>query len=183
MWIMPVAADCPAGGRRTAPRINIRFKTTSKLGNARHRLRSRGRIAADKRYRRRSLYLERVGAAACRCYLHVSLLSSEFNYRLKWVNPSDLNAFALPGGPMYIDRGMLEAAKNEGEMAGVMAHELSHVALRQRDGPSDKAKQLWQPDSGHDRADPQAARSSGANPELSSARCSLPRYSLTKYSP
>lgn len=54
----------------------------------------------------------------------------EFNYRFEVVNASDINAFALPGGPMYVNRGMIEAAKNEGEMAGVMAHEISHVALR-----------------------------------------------------
>ena len=54
----------------------------------------------------------------------------EFRYYFKIVNASDINAFALPGGPMYVNRGMIEAAQNEGEMAGVMAHELSHVALR-----------------------------------------------------
>jgi predicted Zn-dependent protease len=54
----------------------------------------------------------------------------EFRYTFKVVNARDINAFALPGGPMYINRGMIEAARNEGEMAGVMAHELSHVALR-----------------------------------------------------
>ncbi|HKN83256.1 MAG TPA: M48 family metalloprotease, partial [Pyrinomonadaceae bacterium] len=48
----------------------------------------------------------------------------------KVVNARDINAFALPGGPMYVNRGMIEAAHSEGEMAGVMAHELSHVALR-----------------------------------------------------
>jgi beta-barrel assembly-enhancing protease len=53
-----------------------------------------------------------------------------FNYRFKFVNANDLNAFALPGGPMYVDRGMIQAAHNEGELAGVMAHEISHVALR-----------------------------------------------------
>jgi beta-barrel assembly-enhancing protease len=53
-----------------------------------------------------------------------------FDYRFRVVNASDLNAFALPGGPMYVNRGMIEAASNEGEMAGVMAHEISHVALR-----------------------------------------------------
>lgn len=53
-----------------------------------------------------------------------------FDYRFKVVNARDINAFALPGGPMYVNRGMIEAAKNEGEMAGVMAHEISHVALR-----------------------------------------------------
>ena len=54
----------------------------------------------------------------------------EFQYRFRVVNVSDLNAFALPGGPMYVNRGMIQAAHNEGELAGVMAHELSHVALR-----------------------------------------------------
>lgn len=53
-----------------------------------------------------------------------------FDYRFKVVNARDINAFALPGGPMYVNRGMIEAARNEGEMAGVMAHEISHVALR-----------------------------------------------------
>ena len=46
------------------------------------------------------------------------------------VKASDINAFALPGGPMFVNRGMLAAAKTEGEVAGVMAHELSHVILR-----------------------------------------------------
>ena len=54
----------------------------------------------------------------------------EFQYFFKVVNARDINAFALPGGPMYVNRGMIEAARNEGEMAGVMAHEISHVALR-----------------------------------------------------
>jgi len=54
----------------------------------------------------------------------------EFSYYFKVVNAKDINAFALPGGPMYVNRGMIEAARTEGEMAGVMAHEISHVALR-----------------------------------------------------
>ena len=54
----------------------------------------------------------------------------EFRYYFKVINASDINAFALPGGPMYVNRGMIQAARSEGEMAGVMAHELSHVALR-----------------------------------------------------
>jgi Zn-dependent protease with chaperone function len=55
---------------------------------------------------------------------------SQFRYTFKVVNASDINAFALPGGPMYVNRGMIQAARTEGEMAGVMAHEISHVALR-----------------------------------------------------
>jgi len=55
---------------------------------------------------------------------------SEFRYTFDMVNQKEINAFALPGGPMFLNRGMIEAAKAEGEVAGVMAHELSHVALR-----------------------------------------------------
>ena len=54
----------------------------------------------------------------------------EFQYTFKVVNAKEINAFALPGGPMYVNSGMITAAKTEGEMAGVMAHEISHVALR-----------------------------------------------------
>jgi Zn-dependent protease with chaperone function len=54
----------------------------------------------------------------------------QFQYTFQIINARDINAFALPGGPMYVNRGMIEAARNEGEMAGVMAHEISHVALR-----------------------------------------------------
>src|SRR5215510_4338916 len=40
----------------------------------------------------------------------------EFQYYFKVVNARDINAFALPGGPMYVNRGMIEAARTEGEM-------------------------------------------------------------------
>jgi Zn-dependent protease with chaperone function len=64
----------------------------------------------------------------------------EFQYYFKIVNARDINAFALPGGPMYVNRGMIEAAHTEGEMAGVMAHELSHVALRHGTAQATKAQ-------------------------------------------
>jgi predicted Zn-dependent protease len=51
-------------------------------------------------------------------------------YRFDVVNVRDVNAFALPGGPLYVNRGLIEAAANEGQLAGVMAHELAHIALR-----------------------------------------------------
>jgi Zn-dependent protease with chaperone function len=54
----------------------------------------------------------------------------KFPYQFRVVNASDLNAFALPGGYIYLNRGIIEAARNEGEIAGVLAHEISHVALR-----------------------------------------------------
>ena len=58
------------------------------------------------------------------------LRHSEFRYTFDVVNQKEINAFALPGGPMFVNRGMIEAARTEGEVAGVMAHEISHVALR-----------------------------------------------------
>lgn len=59
-----------------------------------------------------------------------SLQRPEFKYTFEVVNLREINAFALPGGPMFLHRGMLEAAKTEGEAVSVMAHELSHVVLR-----------------------------------------------------
>jgi len=63
----------------------------------------------------------------------------EFRYSFQVVNVREINAFALPGGPSYINRGMIEAARSEGEVAGVMAHELSHVALRHGTAQATKA--------------------------------------------
>ncbi len=64
----------------------------------------------------------------------------EFRYSFDVVNQKDINAFALPGGPMFLNRGMIEAAKSEGEVAGVMAHELAHVALRHGTAQATKAQ-------------------------------------------
>jgi Zn-dependent protease with chaperone function len=74
-------------------------------------------------------YVEEVGRRLVNA-IPAEFQHPEFQYSFKIVNAREINAFALPGGPMYVNRGMIEAAKNEGEMAGVMAHELSHVALR-----------------------------------------------------
>jgi predicted Zn-dependent protease len=53
-----------------------------------------------------------------------------FRYSFDVVNLREINAFALPGGPMFLYRGMLQAARTDDEVAGVMAHELSHIVLR-----------------------------------------------------
>ena len=86
-------------------------------------------------------YLERVGhglaAAIPQEFQH-----PEFQYSFKVVNAKEINAFALPGGPMYVNSGMITAAKTEDEMAGVMAHELSHVALRHGTAQVTKAQKF-----------------------------------------
>ena len=63
----------------------------------------------------------------------------EFRYTFEVVNVKEINAFALPGGPMFVNRGMIEAARTDGEVAGVMAHELSHVLLRHGTAQASKA--------------------------------------------
>ena len=84
-------------------------------------------------------YVERVGQRLV-AGIPSQFQHPEFQYYFKVVNASDINAFALPGGPMYVNRGMIEAARNEGEMAGVMAHEISHVALRHGTAQATKAQ-------------------------------------------
>jgi beta-barrel assembly-enhancing protease len=49
-------------------------------------------------------------------------------FTIKILDSDDINAFALPGGYFYVDSGLLLAADNEAELAGVMAHEIAHVS-------------------------------------------------------
>ena len=64
----------------------------------------------------------------------------QFEYSFTPVNLKEINAFALPGGPMFVNRGMIDAASSEGEVAGVMAHELAHVLLRHGTANATKAQ-------------------------------------------
>src|SRR5216684_8267249 len=61
-------------------------------------------------------------------------------YSFHVVNQKEINAFALPGGPVYVNLGTIQAADNEAELAGVMAHEISHVV--QRHGTRQATKQM-----------------------------------------
>ena len=51
-------------------------------------------------------------------------------FTIKVIDSDEVNAFALPGGFFYVNKGLLLAADNEAELAGVMAHEIAHVAAR-----------------------------------------------------
>jgi Zn-dependent protease with chaperone function len=66
-----------------------------------------------------------------------------YEYSFTPVNLKEINAFALPGGPMFVQRGMFDAAAAEGEVVGVMAHELSHVLLRHGTANATKAQNPW----------------------------------------
>ena len=74
-------------------------------------------------------YVERVGENLVDA-IPAEFRHAGFRYTFEVVNQKEINAFALPGGPMFLNRGMIEASRSEAEMAGVMAHEISHVILR-----------------------------------------------------
>ena len=60
---------------------------------------------------------------------------SGFPFTFEVVADPSINAFALPGGPMFINTGLLRAVDNEAQLAGVMGHEMSHVILRHGTNP------------------------------------------------
>jgi Zn-dependent protease with chaperone function len=69
--------------------------------------------------------------------------ANAYPYYFKLVNDQSINAFALPGGPMFVHTGLIDAADNEDQVAGVLAHEMSHVALRHGANQMSK-QQTWQ---------------------------------------
>jgi hypothetical protein len=64
----------------------------------------------------------------------------KFPFYFKIVNDRSMNAFALPGGPIYIHRGAIEAADNEAQLAGVVGHEIGHIILRHGTNQATKAE-------------------------------------------
>ncbi|MBX9601218.1 MAG: M48 family metalloprotease [Bryobacteraceae bacterium] len=62
--------------------------------------------------------------------LTASPAAGKFPYTWRIVNDKSINAFALPGGPMFVNTGLLLNADNEAQVAGVLAHEISHIVLR-----------------------------------------------------
>ena len=69
----------------------------------------------------------------------------DYPYYFKVVQDDSINAFALPGGPTYVHTGLLKAAENEAQLAGVLAHELSHVVLRHGTHQASRAVALQAP--------------------------------------
>ena len=64
----------------------------------------------------------------------------DYPYTFKVVADPNINAFALPGGPIYIHTGLITSADNEAQVAGVVAHEVGHVALRHSTNQASKAQ-------------------------------------------
>lgn len=123
--LMPLASL--AQTRITLPKNKYKVQDDVKLGNdAARQVEKQFPILNDSQA---ESYVSRVGEKLVAA-IPPQFRQPAFDYRFRVVNASDINAFALPGGPMFVNRGMIEASRNEGEMAGVMAHEISHVALR-----------------------------------------------------
>lgn len=70
-------------------------------------------------------YVEKLGQK-----LALTSQRNTLKYSFKVVNTAEINAFALPGGFVYVNRGLLQAADNESEVAGVLGHEIGHVVAR-----------------------------------------------------
>jgi hypothetical protein len=68
-----------------------------------------------------------------------------FNFNFTLLNVPEVNAFALPGGPMFVYSGLVKTADNESQLAGVMAHEMSHVILRHGTHEATKANFIQLP--------------------------------------
>ena len=71
--------------------------------------------------------------------------ADRYPYSFKVVHNESINAFALPGGPMFIHTGLVTAVENEAQLAGVMAHEIAHVALRHGTNQVSKANLIQLP--------------------------------------
>jgi beta-barrel assembly-enhancing protease len=82
-----------------------------------------------------SAYVQRLGQQ-----LAAHAPGEKWPYTFHVVNQKEINAFALPGGPVFVNVGTIQAADNEAELAGVMAHEISHVV--QRHGTRAASKQM-----------------------------------------
>ncbi|MGH9833030.1 MAG: M48 family metallopeptidase [Blastocatellia bacterium] len=73
------------------------------------------------------IIVEYVNRVAQNIVLHSD---AKIPFTIKVIDEGEINAFALPGGYLYVNRGVVEAADNEAELAGVIAHEIAHVAAR-----------------------------------------------------
>ncbi len=70
---------------------------------------------------------------------------SGFPFSFTMINDPSINAFALPGGPLFMNSGLVNAAANEAQLAGVMAHEMAHVVLRHGTNQVSRAQILQLP--------------------------------------
>jgi hypothetical protein len=71
--------------------------------------------------------------------------ADSYPYEFTLINEPSINAFALPGGPIFVHSGLIDAADNEAQLAGVLAHEISHIALRHGTSQASKSQMIQLP--------------------------------------
>ena len=124
-------------GAQTMPRVSTGFNLFSPEQDI-----ELGRMSAEEvarqlpllRDERTARYVQRLGER-----LADKAPGYRFTYRFFVVASPEVNAFALPGGYVFVNAGAIEAARDEGELAGVLAHEIAHVALRHGTNQASKA--------------------------------------------
>ena len=71
-----------------------------------------------------------VGRIGQRLAAHVPAPAARYPYTFTIADYREINAFALPGGPVWINRGAIQSARTESQFAGVLAHEIAHISQR-----------------------------------------------------
>lgn len=126
LLLLAIAIPIPAHARYVPPPCKNSFTVDRELAE--------GKKAAAQVYKTMPVlpdsspvtqYIQQLGAK-----LVAHAPGNPWPYEFHVVNESDINAFALPGGPVFVNLGTIQAADTEAQLAGVMAHEISHVVLR-----------------------------------------------------
>jgi beta-barrel assembly-enhancing protease len=130
-------ARLPKWGTRSHARLDSGFNLFSpeqdiELGSASAELVERqSNVLRDEKV---NAYVSRIGER-----LAARAPGYHFPYKFVVVASPEINAFALPGGYIFVNAGAVAAAHDEGELAGVLAHEIAHVALRHGTNQATKA--------------------------------------------
>ena len=123
LWLVAACTTNPATGKQSFTAFMSR-EDELRIGKEEHpkMIKEFGGAYTDARLR---AYVNRIG-------LKLAAVSESrgLPFTFTILNDDKVNAFALPGGYVYITRGLLALAENEAEMAGVLAHEIGHVAAR-----------------------------------------------------
>jgi beta-barrel assembly-enhancing protease len=120
--IILVSFQCKSNEQKELP-VDPAVKKEVEVGRAlAGRLAKKYGLVQDEEF---TLYINRIGKA-------MALYSSrqELDFRFGVLDTSEVNAFACPGGYVFITRGSLELMSNEAELAAMLSHELSHVTLK-----------------------------------------------------
>ncbi len=137
--VLALSTVVPAQTKVTAPKNKFPVSEDVKLGkDAAAEVRKTMPLLAEPAV---SSYLSGLGARLVAA-VPPEFRIPDFTYTFEVVNQQDINAFALPGGAMFVNRGMIEKVASEGGVAGVMAHELSHVLLRHGTAQVTKAQRF-----------------------------------------